>query len=48
MLVNQAPHQLDLGLWICGLPQSVYAKVAYGFRRAIAVEAEATAIVDYG
>jgi UDP-N-acetyl-2-amino-2-deoxyglucuronate dehydrogenase len=26
----------------------VYAKVAYGFRRAIAVEDEATAIVDYG
>ena len=48
MLVNQAPHQLDLWLWICGLPKSVYAKVAYGFRRAIAVEDEATAIVDYG
>ena len=48
VLVNQAPHQLDLWLWICGLPQSVYAKVAYGFRRAIAVEDEATAIVDYG
>jgi UDP-N-acetyl-2-amino-2-deoxyglucuronate dehydrogenase len=48
VLVNQAPHQLDLWLWVCGLPQSVYAKVAYGFRRAIAVEDEATAIVDYG
>jgi predicted dehydrogenase len=48
VLVNQAPHQLDLWLWICGLPESVYAKVAYGFRRAITVEDEATAIVDYG
>ena len=48
VLVNQAPHQLDLWLWICGLPQSVYAKVAYGFRRAISVEDEVTAIVDYG
>ena len=48
VLVNQAPHQLDLWLWICGLPQSVYAKVGYGFRRAIAVEDEVTAIVDYG
>jgi predicted dehydrogenase len=48
VLDNQAPHQLDLWLWICGLPQSVYAKVAYGFRRAIPVEDEATAIVDYG
>ena len=33
VLVNQAPHQLDLWQWICGVPQSVYAKVAYGFRR---------------
>ena len=48
VLVNQAPHQLDLLQWICGLPQSVYAKVAYGFRRAIAVEDEVTAVVDYG
>ena len=48
MLVNQAPHQLDLWLWICGLPQSVYAKVAYGFRRDIAVEDEVTAVIDYG
>ena len=48
VLVNQAPHQLDLWLWICGLPRSVYAKVGYGFRRAIAVEDEVTAIVDYG
>ena len=30
------------------MPQSVYAKVAYGFRRNIAVEDEVTAVVDYG
>jgi UDP-N-acetyl-2-amino-2-deoxyglucuronate dehydrogenase len=48
VLVNQAPHQLDLWQWICGLPRSVYAKVGYGFRRSIAVEDEVTAIVDYG
>ncbi len=48
VLVNQAPHQLDLWQWICGIPQSVYAKVAYGFRRDIAVEDEVTAVVDYG
>ena len=48
ILVNQAPHQLDLWQWICGLPRSVYAKVAYGFRRDIAVEDEVTAVVDYG
>jgi predicted dehydrogenase len=48
VLVNQAPHQLDLWQWICGVPRSVYAKVAYGFRRNIAVEDEVTALVDYG
>lgn len=48
VLVNQAPHQLDLWQWICGIPNSVYAKVAYGFRRDIVVEDEVTAIVDYG
>jgi predicted dehydrogenase len=48
ILVNQAPHQLDLWQWICGLPRSVYAKVAYGFRRDLAVEDEVTALVDYG
>lgn len=48
VLVNQAPHQLDLWQWICGVPKSVYAKVGYGFRRDIVVEDEVTAIVDYG
>lgn len=48
VLVNQAPHQLDLWQWICGAPRSVYAKAAYGFRRDIAVEDEVTALVDYG
>ena len=48
VLVNQAPHQLDLVQWICGIPKSVYAKVAYGFRRNIAVEDEVTAVFDYG
>ena len=48
VLVNQAPHQLDLWQWICGVPQSVFSKVAYGFRRDIAVEDEVNLIVDYG
>lgn len=48
VLVNQAPHQLDLWQWICGVPKSVYSKVAYGYRRNIAVEDEVTALVDYG
>lgn len=48
VLVNQAPHQLDLWQWICGVPKSVYSKVAYGFKRNIAVEDEVTAVADYG
>jgi predicted dehydrogenase len=48
VLVNQAPHQLDLWQWICGVPQSVYAKLGYGFRRDIAVEDEVSVLVDYG
>lgn len=48
VLVNQAPHQLDLWQWLCGVPESVYAKVSYGFRRDIVVEDEVTAMVDYG
>jgi predicted dehydrogenase len=48
VLVNQAPHQLDLWQWLCGVPKSVFAKVAYGFRRDIAVEDEVTVLADYG
>lgn len=48
VLVNQAPHQLDLWQWICGVPEKVFSKVAYGYRRNIAVEDEVTAVVDYG
>ncbi|TDE89654.1 Gfo/Idh/MocA family oxidoreductase [Occultella glacieicola] len=48
VLVNQVPHQLDLLQWIAGVPKSVFAKVAYGFRRNIATEDEVTVVVDYG
>jgi predicted dehydrogenase len=48
VLVNQAPHQLDLWQWICGVPEKVFAKAAFGFRRAIDVEDEVVAVVDYG
>lgn len=48
VLVNQAPHQLDLWQWICGVPKSVFAKVQFGFRRDIAVEDEVNALVDFG
>ena len=48
VLVNQAPHQLDLWQWICGVPRSVFAKASFGFKRDIAVEDEVTAMVDFG
>ncbi len=48
VLVNQAPHQLDLWQWLCGVPTSCFAKLAFGFRRDIAVEDEVNAIVDFG
>lgn len=47
VLVNQAPHQLDLWQWICGVPKSVFAKVQFGFRRDIAVEDEVNALVSF-
>ncbi|MBP1965535.1 Gfo/Idh/MocA family protein [Paenibacillus aceris] len=48
VLVNQAPHQLDLLQWICGMPKKVYANLKYGYQRNIAVEDDVTAILDYG
>lgn len=48
VLVNQAPHQLDLLQWIAGVPKSVYSKVSYGYQRDIPVEDEVTAVLDYG
>lgn len=47
VLVNQAPHQLDLWQWICGMPKSVYSKCKFGFQRDIVVEDEVTAMVEY-
>ncbi|MBS4210189.1 Gfo/Idh/MocA family oxidoreductase [Bacillus sp. FJAT-50079] len=47
VLVNQAPHQLDLFQWICGMPKTVTSNVKYGYRRDIAVEDEVTAMFEY-
>lgn len=47
VLVNQAPHQLDLFQWICGMPVKVYSKNREGFQRDIAVEDEVTALFEY-
>lgn len=48
VLVNQAPHQIDLLQWICGMPKKVYSNVKYGYQRNISVEDEVTTILDYG
>ncbi|MDN3018841.1 Gfo/Idh/MocA family oxidoreductase [Paenibacillus sp. BSR1-1] len=48
VLVNQAPHQIDLLQWICGMPKKVYSNVKYGYQRDIVVEDEVTAVLDYG
>lgn len=48
VLVNQAPHQLDLIQWICGKPKKVYANCKFGSHRNIVVENDVTAILDYG
>ena len=48
VLVNQAPHQLDLLQWICGKPKKVFAKMQYGAGRSIVVENEVNALLDFG
>ncbi|CAM4429507.1 Gfo/Idh/MocA family protein [Paenibacillus tarimensis] len=48
VLLNQALHQLDLWQWITGLrPQRVRAFAQFGQRRAVEVEHDVTAYVEY-
>ncbi len=47
VLVNQAPHQLDLWQWMCGIPNKVYAKCLCGSHRNIAVENDVTIVTEY-
>ena len=47
VLVNQAPHQLDLWQWICGIPNKVYAKCLFGYHRDIVVENDVTIVTEY-
>ncbi|MBV7340079.1 Gfo/Idh/MocA family oxidoreductase [Chloroflexi bacterium TSY] len=48
VLVNQAPHQLDLWQWLCGMPKTISAKIIYGAHRDIGVDNDVTAVADYG
>ena len=47
VLVNQAPHQLDLWQWICGVPTKVTSKNLNGCHRDIAVENDVTILTEY-
>lgn len=47
VLANQAPHQIDLWQWICGMPTKVRANLKYGSHRNIVVEDDVTAFVEY-
>ena len=47
VLLNQAPHNLDLWQWICGMPSSVYAECKVGKYHNIEVEDEATIFTEY-
>lgn len=47
VLLNQAPHQLDLWQWICGLPVKVRGFCHFGKYHNIEVEDDVTAYVEY-
>lgn len=47
VLMNQAPHNLDLWQWLCGMPKSIYAICNNGKYHNIEVEDEATVYAEY-
>lgn len=47
VLLNQAPHNLDLWQWICGMPESVQAFCDVAKYHRIEVEDDATIFVKY-
>ncbi len=47
VLMNQAPHQLDLFQWFCGMPVKVRGFCGLGKRHDIEVEDEVTAYMEY-
>lgn len=47
VLMNQAPHQIDLWQWLCGMPTKVKAYCKFGKNRDIEVETDVTAYVEY-
>ena len=47
VLLNQAPHNLDLWQWICGMPSEIYAECDVAKYHTIEVEDDATIMVRY-
>ncbi|MGM9637674.1 MAG: Gfo/Idh/MocA family protein [Eubacteriales bacterium] len=47
VLLNQAPHNLDLLQWIFGMPKSIFAICSEGLYHHVEVEDRATLILDY-
>lgn len=47
ILINQAPHQIDLWQWLCGMPTKVKAYCKFGRNRDVEVETDVTTYVEY-
>ncbi len=47
VLLNQCPHQLDLLIWLCGMPSAVQAHCAEGKWHHIEVEDDVTAYLEF-
>ncbi|MGL5950226.1 MAG: Gfo/Idh/MocA family protein, partial [Cetobacterium sp.] len=47
VLINQAPHQIDMWQWLCGMPNKVRAYCKFGENRDVEVETDVTAYVEY-
>ncbi|MGI5952352.1 MAG: Gfo/Idh/MocA family protein [Brooklawnia sp.] len=47
VLVNQAPHQLDLWTWLCGMPTRCFARIQFGYRRDITVDDEVATLLEF-
>ena len=47
ILVNQACHPLDLWIWLCGMPEAVFASAREGAYRSITVENDVMVMARY-
>lgn len=45
--MTQVSHQIDLLVWLCGLPSALQAFCSIGRERDIKVENEATVVMEY-